>query len=159
MNKALTNKVSSEMSTSLPTRDSTLSSSPPIRATSLSLKKLLQELDQAETQEEIKLYFLKFADAEILVPSLQDLFEGGSAGRDRDRPWWERRRDEPTEGGGGFGVQGEVHLVADARLNAIMISTSSQNFATIDALIDKLDVNMPDQEWGTRMYKLQIRRR
>lgn len=119
------------------------------------IEKVLQELDQAETQEEIKLYFLKFADAETLVPNLQDLFEGGSAGRDRDRPWWDRRRDEPTEGGGGFGVQGEVHLVADVRLNAIMISTSSQNFETIDALIAKLDVNMPDQEWGTRMYKLQ----
>ena len=119
------------------------------------IEKILQELDQAETQEEIKLYFLKFADAETLVPNLQDLFEGGSAGRDRDRPWWDRRRDEPTEGGGGFGVQGEVHLVADVRLNAIMISTSSQNFETIDNLIAKLDVNMPDQEWGTRMYKLK----
>ena len=119
------------------------------------IERVIQELDQAETQEEIKLYFLKFADAETLVPNLQDLFEGGSAGRDRERPWWERRRDEPTEGGGGFGVQGEVHLVADVRLNAIMISTSSQNFETIDALIAKLDVNMPDQEWGTRTYKLQ----
>ena len=118
------------------------------------IEKVIQELDQAETQEEIKLYFLKFADAEILVPNLQDLFEGGSAGRDRDRPWWDRRRDEPTENGG-FGVQGEVHLVADPRLNAIMISTSSQNFETIDSLIAKLDVNMPDQEWGTRMYKLR----
>ena len=119
------------------------------------IEKVLQELDQAETQEEIKLYFLKFADAETLAPNLQDLFEGGSTGRDRDRPWWDRRRDEPTEGGGGFGVQGEVHLVADVRLNALMISTSSQNFETIDSLIAKLDVNMPDQEWGTRMYKLK----
>lgn len=118
------------------------------------IEKVIQELDQAETQEEIKLYFLKFADAETLVPNLQDLFEGGSAGRDRDRPWWERRRDEPTENGG-FGVQGEVHLVADVRLNAIMISTSSQNFETIDGLIAKLDVNMPDQEWGTRTYRLK----
>ena len=119
------------------------------------IEKIIQELDQEQTQEEIRLYFLKFADAETLVPNLQDLFEGGSAGRDRDRPWWDRRRDEPTEGGGGFGVQGEVHLVADVRLNAIMISTSSQNFETIDNLIAKLDVNMPDQEWGTRMYKLK----
>ena len=118
------------------------------------IEKVIQELDQEQTQEEIRLYFLKFADAETLVPNLQDLFEGGSAGRDRDRPWWDRRRDEPTEGGG-FGVQGEVHLVADVRLNAIMISTSSQNFETIDALIAKLDVNMPDQEWGTRTFKLK----
>ena len=119
------------------------------------IEKVIQELDQAVTQEEIKLYFLKFANAEELAPNLQDLFEGGSAGRDRDRPWWDRRREEPTEGGGGFGVQGEVHLVSDARLNALLISTSSQNFETIDSLIAKLDVNMPDQEWGTRMYKLK----
>ena len=119
------------------------------------IEKVIQELDQEVTQEEIKLYFLKHADAEALVPSLQDLFEGGSAGRDRDRPWWDRRYREPSEGGGGFGVQGEVHLVADIRLNAILISTSAQNFETIDSLIEKLDVNMPDQEWGTRMYKLK----
>ena len=119
------------------------------------IDKIIQELDQEQTQEEIRLYFLKHADAETLVPSLQDLFEGGSAGRDRERPWWERRYREPSEGGGGFGVQGEVHLVADIRLNAILISTSSQNFETIDSLIEKLDVNMPDQEWGTRMYRLQ----
>ena len=119
------------------------------------IEKVIQELDKEQTQEEIRLYFLKHADAETLVPSLQDLFEGGSAGRDRERPWWERRYREPTEGGGGFGVQGEVHLVADIRLNAILISTSSQNFETIDSLIEKLDVNMPDQEWGTRMYRLE----
>ena len=120
------------------------------------IEKVINELDKEQTQEEIRLYFLKFADAETLVPSLQDLFEGGSAGVDRERPWWERRFREPTEGdGAGFGVQGEVHLVADLRLNAILISTSAQNFETIDGLIKKLDVNMPDQEWGTRMYKLK----
>ena len=46
-------------------------------------------------------------------------------------------------------------MVADLRLNAILISTSAQNFETIDGLIKRLDVNMPDQEWGTRMYKLK----
>ena len=123
------------------------------------IEKVIAELDQEQTQEEIRLYFLKFADAETLVQSLQDLFEGGSAGSDRDLPWWERgrrsRQQEVTEGSTGFGVQGEVHLVSDLRLNAILISTSAQNFETIDGLIKKLDVNMPDQEWGTRMYKLR----
>ena len=119
------------------------------------IEKVIKELDQEQTQEEIRLYFLKFADAETLTPNLQDLFEGGSAGADRDLPWWRRRDREPTENAG-FGVQGEVHLVADLRLNAILISTSAQNFETIDALIKRLDVNMPDQEWGTRMYKLQF---
>ncbi len=119
------------------------------------IEKVINELDKEQTQEEIRLYFLKFADAETLVPSLQDLFEGGSAGSDRDLPWWRRRDREPTENAG-FGVQGEVHLVADVRLNAILISTSAQNFETIDSLVKKLDVNMPDQEWGTRMYKLRF---
>ena len=119
------------------------------------IEKVINQLDQEQTQEEIRLYFLKFADAETLVPSLQDLFEGGSAGADRELPWWRRRDREPTESTTGFGVQGEVHLVADLRLNAILISTSAQNFETIDALIKRLDVNMPDQEWGTRMYKLK----
>ena len=119
------------------------------------IEKVINQLDQEQTQEEIRLYFLKFADAETLVPSLQDLFEGGSAGSDRDLPWWRRRDREPTENTTGFGVQGEVHLVSDLRLNAILISTSAQNFETIDALIKRLDVNMPDQEWGTRMYKLK----
>ena len=76
------------------------------------VEKVINELDQEQTQEEIRLYFLKFADAETLVPSLQDLFEGGSAGADRNEPWWRRRDREPTENTG-FGVQGEVHLVAD----------------------------------------------
>ncbi|MDE0554913.1 MAG: hypothetical protein OXI24_11890 [Candidatus Poribacteria bacterium] len=123
------------------------------------IEKVINELDQEQTQEEIRLYFLQFADAETLVQSLQDLFEGGSAGSDRNLPWWERerraRRGELSEGSTGFGVQGEVHIVADLRLNAILISTSAQNFETIDGLIKKLDVNMPDQEWGTRMYKLK----
>lgn len=118
------------------------------------VEKVINELDQEQTQEEIRLYYLKFADAETLTPNLQDLFEGGSAGADRDLPWWRRRDREPTENAG-FGVQGEVHLVADLRLNAILVSTSAQNFETIDALIKRLDVNMPDQEWGTRMYKLK----
>ena len=120
------------------------------------IEKVINELDQEQTQEEIRLYFLKYADSETLVPSLQDLFEGGSAGADRDMPWWRRRDREPTENTTGFGVQGEVHLVADVRLNAILISTSAQNFETIDGLIKRLDVNMPDQEWGTRMYKLRF---
>ena len=118
------------------------------------IEKVINQLDQEQTQEEIRLYFLKFADAETLTPNLQDLFEGGSAGADRDLPWWRRRDREPTENAG-FGVQGEVHLVADLRLNAILVSTSAQNFETIDALIKRLDVDMPDQEWGTRMYTLR----
>ena len=120
------------------------------------IEKIITQLDQADPQEEIRIYFLKFAEAQGLSDNLRDLFEGGDSGRNEDLPWWWRRRDEDRGGGdGGFGVQGEVHLVPDTRLNALLVSTASQNFETIDSLIKRLDVNMPDQEWGTRVYKLR----
>ena len=120
------------------------------------IEKIIAQLDQADPQEEIRIYFLQFAESQSLSDSLRDLFEGGDSGRDDDMPWWWRRRNEDRGGSeGGFGVQGEVHLVPDTRLNALLVSTASQNFETIDSLIKRLDVNMPDQEWGTRIYKLR----
>ncbi len=118
------------------------------------IDKVINALDQEQTQTEIKIYYLKYAIADTLAPSLQDLFEGGSAGADRERPWWARARREPS-GSTGFGIQGEVHIVPDARLNALMVSTSAQNFEVIDDLLSKVDVAMPDQEWGTEIFKLQ----
>ncbi len=117
------------------------------------LEKIITELDQKKTEAEMKMYFLKHSNAEALSANLTDLFEGGSAGQDRDRPWWERIDREPTDGGG-FGVQGNVHIVHDVRLNALLISTATANFPMIDDLISKLDVSMPDQEWGTRIFYL-----
>ena len=120
------------------------------------IERIITQLDQADPQEEIRIYFLKFAEAQSLSDSLRDLFEGGDSGRDEDLPWWWRRREEQRgDSAGGFGVQGDVHLVPDTRLNALLVSTASQNFETIDGLIKRLDVNMPDQEWGTRVYKMK----
>jgi len=121
------------------------------------LDKIITELDEADPQDEMQIYFLKFADAQTLTETLENLFEGGT-GSDDDRPWWERGRSRDRggdEGVGGFGIQGEVSLVPDLRLNALLVSTPSQNFATIDKLIKDLDVNMPSQEWGTKIYYLK----
>ena len=118
------------------------------------IEKLIKELDQADPQEEVRIFFLKFADAQTLSDNLVDLFEGGTAGRDRDRPWWDRREERQSQDGT-IGVQGEVHLVPDSRLNALLVSTASQNFPTIENLVKRLDVNMPDQEWGTKVYSLK----
>ena len=118
------------------------------------IEKLIKELDQADPQEEVRIFFLKFADAQTLSDNLVDLFEGGTTGRDRDRPWWDRREERQSQDGT-IGVQGEVHLVPDSRLNALLVSTASQNFPTIENLVKRLDVNMPDQEWGTKVYSLK----
>ena len=119
------------------------------------IEKIIKELDQTDPQEEIRIYFLKFAEAEGLKYNLQDLFEGGSTGQDRNTPWWRREERRQKTENTGFGVQGPVHIVSDTRLNAVMISTAEQNFETIEGLVKRLDVNMPDQEWGTRIYKLR----
>jgi len=120
------------------------------------LEKIITELDEADPQDEMQIYFLKFADAQTLTETLRNLFEGDT-GEDDDRPWWERRRerDRGDESEGGFGIQGEVSLVPDLRLNALLVSTPQQNFATIDKLIKDLDVSMPSQEWGTKVYYLK----
>ena len=101
------------------------------------------------------MYFLEYADAAILRENLEALFEGESTGgSDYDRYWY--RRDESSSSQeASFGVQGTVHIVNDIRLNALLISTASQNFELIDDLIKKLDVNLPDQEWGTRFFYLK----
>ena len=43
----------------------------------------------------------------------------------------------------------------DSRLNALLVSTASQNFSIIEGLVKRLDVSMPDQEWGTKVYPLK----
>ena len=119
------------------------------------IEKLIKELDRADPQEEVRIFFLKFADAQTLSDNLVDLFEGGTAGRDRNRPWWERREERQSQQVSSFGVQGAVHLVPDSRLNALLVTTASQNFLTIEDLVKRLDVSMPDQEWGTKVYPLK----
>ena len=116
------------------------------------IDKIINELDQEQSQQDYKKYLLKNANAEGLKTLLDDLFEAG-AGNDEDRPWWERGSDDDS--GGGFGVQGQVNIVFDARLNALIITTAKQNFEMIDALIAELDVSMPEQEWGTKIIRLK----
>lgn len=122
------------------------------------LEKIIEQLDTSDPKDEVRIYFLKFADAQTLGDSLRDLFEGGDSGRDRQsRPWWWGRRGssrQPTDEAG-FGVQGAVHIVPDTRLNAIAIATAAQNFETIESLVKRFDVSMPDQEWATRIYRLK----
>ena len=119
------------------------------------IEKLIKELDQTDPKEEVRIFFLKFADAQTLSDNLVDLFEGGSAGRDSNRPWWDRREARQSQDGN-LGVLGDVHLVPDARLNALLVSTAAQNFPTIENLVKRLDVSMPDQEWGTKVYPLKF---
>ena len=117
------------------------------------IEKIIEVLDQKQTENEFKMYLLEFADAATLKENLTQLFEGEDTGGS-SRSWWDWDRRSSNQDTG-FGVQGTVHIVEDIRLNALLISTSSQNFTMIDDLIKKLDVNLPDQEWGSRIFYLK----
>ena len=120
------------------------------------IEKIIEVLDQKQSENEFKMYLLEFADAATLKENLTQLFEGEDAGSDRSsRYYWWDRDSRSSNQDTGFGVQGTVHIVEDIRLNALLISTSAQNFPMIDDLINKLDVNLPDQEWGSRIFYLK----
>jgi len=123
------------------------------------IEKIIEQLDQeVNPQEVIKIFPLQYADAETTVQSLQDLFEGSTV-RDRDMPWWERerrRRDRDRRGGEEVtGIQGEVNLVADTRLNSVIVSTAAANISVIEGLIKRIDVTIPDLESDTRIFPLK----
>ena len=117
------------------------------------IEKIIEVLDQKQTENEFKMYLLEFADATTLKDNLTQLFEGEDTGSS-DRNWWDWDRGSSNQDTG-FGVQGTVHIVEDIRLNALLISTSANNFSMIDDLIKKLDVNLPEQEWGSRIFYLK----
>ncbi|MGQ9608376.1 MAG: secretin N-terminal domain-containing protein [bacterium] len=122
------------------------------------IEDIIKQIDQQTApQEVIHIFPLKYADAETLVQNLQDLFEGEDS---RDMPWWERERrrwDRQMRGEKEeiTGIQGTVNLVADVRLNAIIVSTAAVNIPILEDLIKKLDITIPDMESDTRIYPLK----
>jgi len=121
------------------------------------IENIIKQLDQqVDPQEVIKIIALEYADAETVVQNLQDLFQGGN---DRDMPWWERerRRRDRRRGGGDevTGIQGTVNLIADVRLNSIIVSTAAANVPVIEELVKKMDTTVPDLESATRIIPLQ----
>ena len=120
------------------------------------IDEIINQLDQqVDPQEVIKIIPLKVSDAQTVVQTLEDLFSGGG---NEDMPWWERdrrRREGRDQGEGTTGIQGEVNLVADVRLNSVVVSTAAANIPIIENLIAKLDETVPDLETTTRIYPLQ----
>ena len=120
------------------------------------IESIINQLDQqVDPQEVIKIIPLEYADAETTVQNLETLFEGED---DRDLPWWERERRR-REGRGQedeiTGIQGTVNMVADVRLNSIVVSTAAANIPIIMGLVEKLDVTVPDLESSTKIIQLK----
>jgi len=121
------------------------------------VESIIEQLDQqVDPQEVIKIIQLQYADATTLVQSLDTLFQGG--GSSGDMPWWERerrRRDRDREGEGVTGIQGDVNLVANTRLNSIVVSTAAANIPIVMELVEQLDITVPDLESATKIFTLK----
>jgi len=124
------------------------------------IEEIIKQLDQqTDPQEIIKIIPLTYADAETTVESLQELFqEGGTSSR--NMPWWEReerrrQRQRRGEQENVTGIQGTVNLVADTRMNAIIVSTAAANIPLLEDLISRIDITIPDMETDTKIFSLK----
>lgn len=121
------------------------------------IETLIEQLDQQDDPgDEIEIFVLKNADAEALVENIEELIEEE---RDSSRfdsyYYWRYGQDDEETAEGTFGLRGQVKLTADTRLNAIVAATTSANLEVLRDLINRLDVSMPEQEWGHRIFRLQ----
>ena len=122
------------------------------------IEDIIKQVDQqVAPQEVIKIFPLKYADASSVVQNLNDLFEGT---QDQNMPWWQRsemrfRRQMNGEKEQVTGIQGTVNLVADTRLNAVVVSTASANIPILEDLISKIDITVPDLETDTKIFPLK----
>jgi len=123
------------------------------------IEDIIKQIDQQTApQEVIRIIPLKYADATSVVQNLNDLFEGDTGSS--NMPWWQRsemrfRRQMSGEKETVTGIQGTVNLVADTRLNAVVVSTASANIPILEDLIAKVDITVPDLETDTKIFPLK----
>ncbi|MBN2053727.1 type II secretion system secretin GspD [bacterium] len=93
------------------------------------------------------IYYVQNANAADMASLLGSIYqESGTEQRRVTRTTTTRRTQQPQGTGaiGGPSVEGEVHIVADERTNALIIVTSPINYPYIVETIEKLDI-MPKQ--------------
>jgi len=130
------------------------------------IESLIKELDSVQFIEpKLKVFHLEYADAEQIARELEDLIQGTGISRRmsswqrsdmRRNMFWgrQRRRERGQEQQGGGGVIGDVNIVADSRLNAIMVSTDERNFPFIEMIIKELDKGKTKEEF--KIFYLEV---
>ncbi|MBI5722766.1 MAG: hypothetical protein HZA50_02325 [Planctomycetes bacterium] len=107
------------------------------RDNAASIEQMIKQLDieQAALVNEFKVFFLKQATAGGVQPMLQKLFT-----------------ERPARGG----TKDPVTIIADPKLNALLISATPEDIKLAERLISQLDV-VPDKP-GTRIQVFQLRK-
>lgn len=118
------------------------------------IRRLIKELDTREGRKRVvEIFTLENADASVLSERLQGLFNPGSetGGRSRRRSYYDdffggRRGETLTEG--------QVTIIADQRLNALIVTAEPQDMNQVADLIDALDIQAPNLE-GPKVYHIE----
>lgn len=107
------------------------------------LKVLIEKLDVEDQNLAVELAVIpmKFNDAGIVGPTIQSLFQS--------------RLTSMTVPGQTPAPQDRVDVVADALTNALIVSASKENLALIRSLLEKVDVEPPDETGIVRIYVLK----
>jgi len=115
------------------------------------VKKVLDEIDSAQSQEQVvvKVYRLKHAEADDVAEALQTTLQQSASGAGRSSPWspWSRysRRQAPT---------GQVRISPDSSSNSLVVRASAEDHKRIEDLLKELDV-APAAQYAVRLIPLQ----
>ncbi|MFO8014439.1 MAG: secretin N-terminal domain-containing protein [Phycisphaerae bacterium] len=116
------------------------------------VKKVLDELDSAQSEEQVivKVYRLKHAEADDVAEALQNTLQQASGGTKRSsspRSYWSRYqpREAPT---------GQVRINPDESSNSIIVRASAEDHERIEALLKELDV-APAEQYAIRLIPLE----
>ncbi len=119
------------------------------------VRRIIKELDTREGRKRVvEIFELENADASVLAERLQGLFAPGTdTGRGRRRGYYDyydyfggRRTETLTEG--------QVTIIADQRLNALIVTAEPQDMNQVADLIDALDIQAPNLE-GPKVYHIE----
>ena len=119
---------------------------------------IIKQLDTDRTEvTAVEVIPLEFADAEELAQDLSELFEpdDGMAGLPADvrrrmqaamgrggMPGGEGGQPPGGAGGGLLDAKGQVKIVAETRLNALLVSASDANMTVIKDVVEKVDIDL-----------------
>ena len=118
-------------------------------ATHTLVKKVIDEIDSAQSQEQVvvKVYRLKHAEADEVAEAIQNTLQPSSTGGGaRWSPWSRYRpREAPT---------GQVRINSDDSSNSLIVRASAEDHKRIESLLKDLDVAQTSQ-YAVRLIPLQ----
>lgn len=109
---------------------------------------LVKTLDQSKSQDKLtEVFLLENADAIILKEMIEQLVQTQDS-NNYNYYYWRY----------GQGQSGDINIIEDQRLNALVVSAKPAMMPIVRDLVKKLDVPLPDSKEEPRIYPIQFAR-